>query len=168
MGSTAGDISEFVRRFCEISGPVRFTDAEPFALFGHAVRGYEQMQDAPAQYAVRRAAFREAYRLMGDLTALLGAAWTDLLDQAAADLPVTADDAEWAAEQERAGTQPRDRAAGHTFHALRDAGHGGDSRGLAQLFVLTQPGEGRAAAWLRGVGAAIARGVAAMPAETSD
>uniref|UniRef100_UPI003F491059 hypothetical protein n=1 Tax=Actinoplanes sp. CA-151224 TaxID=3239904 RepID=UPI003F491059 len=148
--------SEFARRFCEIAEFVKFTDAAPFAVLGHASRDYQRLQDRSARTAVHRAAFRRAYRLIDLPGELLGPAWTDLLERATAGLPVTPKETAWAAEQERAGRRLVDRAAGRTFRALYDGGHGGDSRGLVQLFSVIQPGEGRAAAWLRETASAIA------------
>ncbi|GAB1695134.1 hypothetical protein [Krasilnikovia sp. M28-CT-15] len=118
-----------------------------------------------AYQAVHRSTFRQAYQLIAPQPALLGP-WQQLLDRAATGADVAAADVAWAQKMEQAGWQRRstphgwrDYAAGRTFNALYRTNHGGDSRGLVQLFALTAPDESAANRWLQGVGEAIAAAV---------
>lgn len=167
-------ISEFVHRWCEISWRVEFTDATPFAVFGFAARGYEQLADGPYSdeklarlTRVHRAVFRTAYRLMDPPpTDVLSPTWRRLLDAAAAGESVSAEDQVWitntanaAAGPHRVATGDRDRMAAATFDALHDSRHGGNSRRVAGMYGLAKPTEGQAAEWLTAVGEAIRKRV---------
>lgn len=165
-------IDEFVKRFVEIGEVVTFPDAATFAWFGHAARGYEQLPGEcfhEPRRIVQQAVFREAYQLMGPPSASLLGPWAEPLRLAANGEAISPELAAWAEATASAGyagrhahpDRRRDYAAGHTFHALHAATHGGASRSLVELFALTRPDPEQATRWLLGVGDAIARHVAA-------
>lgn len=83
--------AEFVHRFCQLQASSAFTDAEPFARFAHACRGYRHLQrDHKRDF--HRAVFHEAYRLMSPLPADVLGPWKRLFDRLLAGKPPPAAD----------------------------------------------------------------------------
>ncbi|MEV4172466.1 hypothetical protein [Nonomuraea sp. NPDC049709] len=166
-----------MHRFCEFQARPALADAEPFARFGHACRGYDQLEhDQKPEF--HRAVFHQAYRLMSPLPGGLLGPWKRLFDRLMADKPLTAGDLAWAAERAKAAyhqaSRPpvrrhgqwcepdadRDVPCGRVLDALSNARHGGNSRGLARLYTLAEPSGQQAARWLDDLGTFIAHQLA--------
>ncbi|MCK9921997.1 hypothetical protein MXD61_08890 [Frankia sp. AgPm24] len=180
-GGAAGEgVSALVTRFVEIGESVVFPDAGVVAWYGHTTACHRQLGGVDHEephLGLHRAVFGEAYRLMGPVDPDLLGPWAEPLRVAAAGEAVSPQTVAWAEATERAGETAglraggdvrsaawRDSVAGGVFEALHAGRHAGASRPLVRLFTLTRPDAEQAARWLRGVGEAIAREVAAAQA----